>query len=170
MVSFVTFVPTPYEEIDAFFALAPVSANDVIYDLGSGDGRLLFAALEKGAGKAVGIELDPDLVQAARETAKEKGLENRVSFIQADVLGVDLSTATVVVCYLITAASVALKPKFEAELKPGTRVVMESFPIRGWQPDNLIILDWGFKTLFLYRMPPVPGDEGNAPPSLHVMS
>ena len=128
MGSFISFVPTPLEDIDTFFELAPVTSSDVVYDLGSGDGRLLFAALEKGAGKAIGVELDPAHVREARETAKKKGMERRVTFLKADVMDVNLSDATLVFCYLFTTASAALKPKFAAELKPGTRIVIESFP------------------------------------------
>jgi SAM-dependent methyltransferase len=155
MPSFVSWIPTPYEHIDPFFELAPVSSNDVVYDLGSGDGRLLFAALEKGAGRAVGVELNPDHVKTARENAVEKGLQEKVTFLHADVMDVSLSEATLVFCYLITAASAALKPKFEAELKPGTRVVMESFPVSGWKPLETKSRD--YKTYYLYRMPPEPG-------------
>jgi SAM-dependent methyltransferase len=173
MGSFVTFVPTPYEEIDAFFELAPVSADDVVYDLGSGDGRLLFTALEKGAGRAVGVELKPDLVRTVREQAKERRLEGRVTFLQADVIDVDLSEATVVLCYLITAASAALKPKFEAELKPGTRVVMESFPVHGWKAVDIRLVSDGLKTFYLYRMPPEmekPGEHDGGLPTVRVMA
>ncbi len=155
MGSFVSFVPTPFEHIDPFFELAPVNANDVVYDLGSGDGRLLFAALEKGAGKAVGVELNPDHARTAREKAVEKGLQDKVTFLNADVMEVDLSEATLVVCYLISAASKALKPKFEAELKPATRVVMESFPVPGWKPLETKACE--YKTFYLYRMPPEEG-------------
>lgn len=152
MGKFISFIPTPYEDIDPFFLLAPVSADDVVYDLGSGDGRVLFAALEKGAGKAVGVELDPDPLRRARAKANEKGLEDRVTFLEADVMDVDLSQATVVLCYLITAASAALKPKFETELRPGTRVVMEAFPIHGWKEAET--WEVPYKTFYLYRMPP----------------
>jgi SAM-dependent methyltransferase len=152
MGSFISWVPTPPEHIDLFFELAPLSPDDVVYDLGSGDGRLLFAALEKGAGKAVGVELNPNHAHTARQKAKEKGLENKTTFIEADVMDVNLSEATVVLCYLITAASAALKPKFEAELKPGTRVVMESFPVPGWKALETRSRD--YKTCYLYRMPP----------------
>ena len=159
MGSFISWVPTPVEHIDPFFQLAPVSSSDVVYDLGSGDGRLLFAALEKGAGRAVGVELNPDHAKTAREKAKEKGLQEKVTFLEADVMDVDLSEATVVLCYLITAASAALKPKFEAELKSGTRVVMESFPIRGWKAVDIRIVTDGFKSFYLYRMPPEIDDK-----------
>jgi len=152
MGSFISLIPTPAEHVEFFFELAPVSADDVVYDLGSGDGRLVFAAIEHGAGKAVGVELNPEHVASTRKKAKEMGLENRVEFINADVMDVDLSSATVVFCYLITAASIALRPKFETELKPGTRVVMESFPIPDWEPDQ--VLTRAYKTMYLYRMPP----------------
>ena len=168
MGSFIAYVPTPFEHIRPFFELAPVSASDTVYDLGSGDGRLLFAALENGAGRAVGVELNPDHVQTARAKAKENGLEDKVTFINTDVMEADLSGATVIFCYLITAASAALKPKFEAELKPGTRVVMESFPVPGWKPVKTMPLE--YKTFYLYQMPPeidekyVPGNSSTDNP------
>ena len=151
MPSFIGFVPTPEEHISGFFELAPVTASDVVYDLGSGDGRLLFNALEKGAGKAVGVELNPELVQKATETAKSKGLEGRVTFLNADVMDVSLSDATVVVCYLCSEASTKLRPKFEAELKPGTRVVMESFPVPGWKISRTLKREW--KEFYFYTIP-----------------
>ncbi len=125
---------------------------DVVYDLGSGDGRLLFSALEKGAGKIVGVELDSALARVARKTAGEKGVEDRATFLNADVMDVNLTDATIVLCYLFPSASTALKPKFELELKPGTRVVMESFPINGWKPVQTEMR--GYKTFYLYVMPP----------------
>ena len=148
---FVSFIPTQLEEVEYFFELAPVSAPDVVYDLGSGDGRLLFAAMEGGAGKAVGIDLNIARVEEATELARKKGLSDRVTFVHADIMDRDLSGATVVLCYLFSTASTALKPKFEAELKPGTRVVMESFPIHGWKP--LGVKKLVQRTFYLYRMP-----------------
>jgi SAM-dependent methyltransferase len=149
---FIGFVPTPFENLDVFFELVPLSPSDVVYDLGSGDGRLLFAALEKGAGKAVGVELSPERLEMAREGARTKGIEAKVSFIEADVMDVDLSEATVVLCYLFTTASHALRPKFEAELKPGTRVIMESFPVHRWKPERAEAKNG--RTFYLYTMPP----------------
>lgn len=151
MPSFIGFVPTPLECIEGFFELTMVSSSDVVYDLGSGDGRLVFAALNKGAGRAIGVELDSELVHLARETAKSKGVEDRVTFIEADVIDVNLADATLVLCYLFPTASEALRPKFESELKPGTRVVMESFDIDSWKPARTI--DKEGKSFFLYVMP-----------------
>lgn len=157
MPSFISFVPTPTENIDDFFKLAQISSSDLVYDLGSGDGRLLFTALEKGAGRAIGVELDSELIQMAREQAGSKSIEDRVAFLEADVMDVNLTEATLVLCYLIPAASAALKPKFEAELKPGTRVVMESFAVPGWKPSRT--LSNGYREFYLYVMPPEETDE-----------
>jgi 16S rRNA G966 N2-methylase RsmD len=150
--SFITFIPTPYEDTDYFFDLAQSSPSNVVYDLGSGDGRLLFSALDKGAQGAVGIELNPMHVQRAREVAKSKGMEDKISFLETDIMKVNLSRATIVLCYLFTTASEVLKPKFESELKPGTKVVMESFPIPEWKPANTT--PKGCKQFHLYIMPP----------------
>ena len=158
MGSFISFIPTPFEDINTFFKMAPVSSVDVVYDLGSGDGRLLFAALERGAGKTVSVELDPALAGEARKTAGEKGLADKATFLEADVLDVNLSDATVVLCYLFPSASAALKPKFESELQPGTRVVMESFPVEGWKPVQTE--ERGYKTFYLYVMPTEMVEQG----------
>jgi ribosomal protein L11 methylase PrmA len=151
---FVSFIPTATDEVGVFFDLAPVTKDDVVYDLGSGDGRVLFAALDRGAGRAVGIELNETRVGETRELAAKKGLSERAAFVHADIMDVDLSGATVIVCYLYSTASAALKPKFEAELKPGARVVMESFPVHGWRPVEVVHLP--ARTFYLYRMPPEP--------------
>jgi ubiquinone/menaquinone biosynthesis C-methylase UbiE len=152
MPSFIRFIPTPSEDVPVFADMARLSPSDVVYDLGSGDGRLIFAAIEKGVARAVGIDLDPECLRMSREEAKRRGVEDKVAFVEADVMEVDLSPATVVFCYLITAASAALKPKFERELKRGTRVVMESFPVPGWKPDNT--WEYGYGHFYLYEMPP----------------
>jgi hypothetical protein len=115
MPSFIGYVPTQTEFIRGFFDLAPVTSSDVVYDLGSGDGRVLFHALEKGAGKVVGVELNPELVQESKKTATAKGLDDRATFLQADLMDVDLTEATVILCYLFPTASFVLKKKLSAE-------------------------------------------------------
>jgi len=152
MPKFIGWVPTQPEFIKAFFDLAPVSSADTVYDLGSGDGRLLFAALEQGAGRCVGVDIDPDRVNVAREAAISKGFDKKVSFIEADVMTVNLSEASVITCYLFPTASAALRPKFEKELKPGTRIVMESFPVPGWKPQKTSEVN--MRNFYLYTMPP----------------
>jgi 16S rRNA G966 N2-methylase RsmD len=152
MPKFVKWVPTPSVFIEPFFDLAPVSSSDIVYDLGSGDGRLLFAALEKGAGKCVGIEIDPECIKSAREIATNKGLDEKVTFIEDDVMAQDLSAASVILCYLLASGCAALRPKFENELKPGTRIVMEKFPVPGWKPAKTEEI-YG-RSFYLYIMPP----------------
>ena len=159
MPKFISFIPTQNEWIDCFFELVKLSDSDVVYDLGSGDGRLLFAALENGAGKVVGVDIDPELVIRATETARSKGFEDKATFIESDVMEANLSDATVVLCYLCTSASSALKPKLEVELNPGTRVVMESFPVPGWKPVQTFNKE--YRQFFLYIMPPEESDEYN---------
>lgn len=162
MPSFVSFIPTEPDFVFAFFELAPVSEKDVVYDLGCGDGRLLFTALERGAGGAVGIDIDPKRIEEAANEVKKRGLEEKITLVLGDVLNVDLSYATVVFCYLIGEASAALKPKFEAELKPGTRVVMEMFPVPYWKPNKTYVvthgMDTGYREFYLYVMPPAYSD------------
>jgi predicted RNA methylase len=157
MPSFVNFIPTQTVHIEAFFELVSLSASDVVYDLGSGDGRLLFAALEKGAGRAVGIELDPDLVRDAREIGKKKGVQDRITFLIADITDVKLNDASVVLCYLTPYASAALKMKLVSELRSGSKVVMEMFPVSGWKPVKTICKEG--KQFYLYNMPPEISDE-----------
>jgi SAM-dependent methyltransferase len=151
MPKFIGWVPTQTEYIKAFFDLAPLSAGDTVYDLGSGDGRLLFTALEMGAGRCIGIDIDPDRVNVAREAAKSKGLDGKVSFFEADIMEVNLSEASVITCYLFPTASAALRPKFEKELKAGTRIVMESFPVPGWKPVKTSEVN--ARNFYLYTMP-----------------
>jgi SAM-dependent methyltransferase len=157
MPRYVSWVPTQTEYIDTFFELCPVSPADIVYDLGSGDGRLLFTAAEKGAAKCVGIEIDTECIKASRETAKKKGLDKIITFIEADVMTVDLSEASIIMCYLLSSASAALKPKFEKELKPGTRVIMESFPVPGWKP--VVVTDNNGRIFYYYIMPAETTDD-----------
>jgi ribosomal protein L11 methylase PrmA len=156
MPKFVLWVPTMSEFINGFFELTSVSSSDVVYDLGSGDGRLLFAAIEKGAGRCVGIDIDSKKVDEARELAREKGLDDKVTFIEGDFLDQDLSEATVILCYLFPEALRALRPKFERELKPGTRIVSEVFSVLGWK-ENLV-KEINRKNFNLYIMPPEKED------------
>ena len=159
MPKFISFIPTQNEWIDCFFELVKPTESDIVFDLGSGDGRLLFAALDRGAGRAVGIDIDGELVSKANETAASKGLEDRITFIESDVMEASLSDATVVFCYLCTSASAALKPKLESDLKSGTKVVMESFPVPGWKPVQTFNKE--YRQFFLYVMPPEESDEYN---------
>jgi ubiquinone/menaquinone biosynthesis C-methylase UbiE len=163
MPKFVKWVPTPTQIIDTFFELAPVTSDDVVYDLGCGDGRLLFTAVERGAGRCVGIDIDPDCVSTARETAKNKGLDKEVRFIESDVLEQDLSEATVIFVYLIQSGIAFLRPKFETELKPGTRIVIETYSIQGWKP--VAVKEAGKRYFYLYVIPPERTPDYDPEPS-----
>jgi len=156
MPSFISYIPTLPELINGFFELAPMSANDVVYDLGCGDGRLLFAAIEHGANKAAGIDLDSKLIIQAHAEAKKRGLDDRVNFITGDIMNINLSPATVILCYLISGALWDLKPKFESELRPGTKVVTETFPIIGWKWNRMHVAQFGseYRDFYLYVIPP----------------
>ena len=151
MPKFVKWVPTHPMLVDTFFDLAPVTSSDVVYDLGSGDGRLLFSALEKGASRCVGIDIDPDCIAKAKEEARKKGVENKVTFIENDVLDEDLSEATVIFVYLIQSGIAFLRLKFETELKPGTRIVIETYDVQGWKPVK--IKEVGHRHFYLYETP-----------------
>lgn len=155
--SFIGFIPTHPDHVEAFCELANLSPDDVVYDLGSGDGRLVFAALHAGAGRAVGIELDGSLAKNASNTAARKRLDGRAQFVNADVTAVDLSQASVIFCYLTPEASAKLGPKFKRELRPGTRIVMESFPIPGWVPSKTAVRGYAdyYETnrFYLYVVP-----------------
>ena len=120
--------------------VAGVSASDVVYDLGSGDGRIVIAAARRGA-RAVGIELDAKLVQNSRDRAFVAGVAGRTTFVWQDVLKTDLSAATVVTLYLFPELNAKLAPKFLVELRPGTRIVSHRFPVADWTPSRILGAD-----------------------------
>ena len=129
----VPFVPTPEAVVDEMLALAKVGPGDVVYDLGSGDGRIVIAAAKQGA-RAVGIDIDPQRIREARSNARQAGVADRVEFRQGDLFESDISEASVVTLYLLTAVNRQLRPKLLSELKPGTRVVSHAFDMGDWKP------------------------------------
>lgn len=134
------FTPTRHNIADAMLKLANVTADDVVYDLGSGDGRIPIIAAQKYGARGVGIEIDPRLVELSWRIANEAEVANRVSFIVGDLFEADLSTATVITAYLSPMIMKTLEPKLRA-LKPGTRIVSHQFPMPGWTPDRQIQVD-----------------------------
>jgi ubiquinone/menaquinone biosynthesis C-methylase UbiE len=130
----VPFVPTPEHVVGEMLDLAKVGPNDVVYDLGSGDGRIVIAAAKKHGARGVGIDIDPQRIREARANARAAGVAGRVEFRQGDLFKTDISEATVVTLYLLTAVNRQLKPKLLKELKPGTRVVSHAFDMGEWQP------------------------------------
>jgi SAM-dependent methyltransferase len=132
------FVPTPERIVEQMLEAAGVTKDDVVYDLGSGDGRILIAAAQQFGAKAVGIEINPTLVAETRQRVDELGLSKLVTVEQEHLMDADLSAATVVTVYLLSSSNEQLKPKFEKELRPGARVVSHDFQFRGWKAAKTI--------------------------------
>jgi predicted RNA methylase len=131
--------------------LARVTGDDVVYDLGSGDGRIVILAAQKYGARGVGIEIDPKLVELSRQLAREGAVEDKVTFVEADMFTTDISAATVVTLYLSTTINADLEPKLRRELKPGSRIVSQQFPMGGWLPDQMLrVLG---QDLFLWIVP-----------------
>jgi cyclopropane fatty-acyl-phospholipid synthase-like methyltransferase len=130
----IPFVPTPIEVVDRMLELAEVKKGDTIYDLGSGDGRIVIRAAKKHGARGVGIEMDPTLIERARKSAQLEGVSHLVEFRVEDALTTDLSPATVVTLYMLPWFNEAMKPNFQKYLKPGARIVAHDFGIDGWPP------------------------------------
>lgn len=122
------------EVVERMLRLAQVTADDVVYDLGSGDGRIVITAAKRYGARGVGIEIDPKLVELAREQAKEEGVSHLVEFRVQDIFSADFSPATVVTLYLTPELNSRLRPTFEKQLKAGTRVVSHDHRTEGWAP------------------------------------
>jgi SAM-dependent methyltransferase len=154
--SLAPYVPSPLNVVREMLGLAGAGPSDVVYDLGCGDGRVLFTAVDEfNVSKAVGYELDMEMVEALEKRIKDSGMVGRVSVIQANFMEVDITKATVVAIYLTTSGNVKLRPKLEADLKAGARVVSHDFPVHGWvtdQPDGTPHIIGNHK-MFLYRIP-----------------
>ena len=146
------FVPSRHAVVDGMLTFAQVTKDDVVYDLGSGDGRIPILAAQKYGARAVGIELDPKLVAIAREIAAESGVRDRVTFVEGDFFTADLSPATVITMFLSPSVNARLETKLRTELRPGTRIVSEQFPIGRWTPEEKRIVSE--MELFLWRIPP----------------
>jgi SAM-dependent methyltransferase len=135
------YVPTPWVIVDEMLKLAGIRADDVVYDLGSGDGRLVITAAKRYGARGVGIELQPELVALANESAKKEGVADRVKFIQGDLFETDIREATVVTLYLLPQFVTRLAPRFRSELRPGTRIVSHDYPLSPWKPDKDVSMD-----------------------------
>ncbi|MEX0805842.1 MAG: class I SAM-dependent methyltransferase [Candidatus Binatia bacterium] len=149
------FVPTPHEVVDRMLELAEISKGDVLYDLGSGDGRIVIAAVKKYGVKAVGFEIDPALVKESRQNIKEAGLEDSAEIREQDVRTVDFSPASVVTMYLYPGANLRLRPELMRQLKPGSRVVSHDFAMGSWEPDRVVRLKDAAglgRTIYLWRI------------------
>jgi SAM-dependent methyltransferase len=139
----ILFVPTREAVADRMLQLAGITSEDIVYDLGSGDGRIVNLAAQKYGARGVGIEIDPPLIDIARQVAREAGVTERATFIEADLFTADLSRATIVTIYLSPGVNRKLEPKLRKELRPGTRVVSHQFTIGDWKPDRTVRADDG---------------------------
>lgn len=147
----VPYVPTPPEVVQAMLELADIDADDLVYDLGSGDGRIVVTAAKEYGARGVGVDIDPERIADGRANAREAGVEDRVRFVQSDLFEVDLSPATAVTLYLLPDINLRLRPKLMAELQPGTPVVSHAFDMGDWEPETMRQV--GNSTVYLWRIP-----------------
>ena len=147
----VIYVPTPQHVVDAMLRLGRVGKDDVLYDLGSGDGRIPITAAKTHGIRAVGIDIDPKRIAESRANAASTGVEHLVSFRQADLFASDISEASVVTLYLLPSLNEKLRPKLLAELKPGTRIVSHAFRMGDWEPEVAQTVEGS--EIFLWTVP-----------------
>jgi cyclopropane fatty-acyl-phospholipid synthase-like methyltransferase len=149
------YVSSPARVVDRMLELANLKPGETLYDLGSGDGRVLIAAVEKYKVKAVGIEISPKLVARAESNIQKLGLEDQAHVVQGDLLDADLSGADVVTIYLATSLNEKLRPRLEKYLKPGARVISHDYAVPGWKPTRVEKTeDRHAHLIFVYEMPP----------------
>lgn len=151
----VPYVPTPEEVVEAMLAMAEVNKDDVLYDLGCGDGRIVITAAKNFGCRGIGIDIDPQRIKECRENANKAGVKDQVEFFQADLFETDFSKATVVTLYLLTEINLRLRPKLLQELRPGTRIVSHDFAMGKWKADKeaLIEDDWEIHSVYLWTIP-----------------
>lgn len=148
----VVFVPTPYEAVDAMLKVAKTGKDDVVYDLGSGDGRIPIMAVQKyNATRAIGIDINPERIREAEANLKAANLGDRVRFLNEDLFEANIGDATVVTLYLLPSLNLKLIPKLLAELKPGTRIVSHAFDMGSWKPQQT--LNAGGSTVYFWTIP-----------------
>ena len=148
----VPYVPTLPEIVDEMLRLANVGKNDVVYDLGCGDGRLVIAAVKKfGAKRGVGVDIDPQRIKESNENALAAGVQNRVKFFEQALFKTNIREATVVTLYLLPEVNLRLRPKLLAELKPGTRVVSNSFDMGDWKYEKIAFV--GQQPIYFWTSP-----------------
>ena len=152
----VIYYPTPPETVTEMLRLANIKEGEVLYDLGSGDGRIPIAAAKQFGIRAVGIEIDPKLVKEAQENARNAGVSELVRFRNEDMFHIDISEASVVTLYLSDKLNVLLLPKLLRELRPGSRIISHDFRMGDWKPEQTVRVPWGklYRTVYLWTVPP----------------
>ncbi len=129
------YVPTPYDVVNRMLELAEVTRDDVVYDLGCGDGRIVITAAERFGARGVGIDYDPERIAEANANAARRGVQDLVTFIHQDAMAADVSEATVVTLYLLSSSNRRLRPILTRQLRPGARIVSHAFRMGDWRPD-----------------------------------
>jgi tRNA G37 N-methylase Trm5 len=152
----VPYVPTHESLVDEMLSMAKVGGNDVLYDLGSGDGRIVITAARKFGTRGVGYDLDPDRVSEARENARKAGVTDKVRFEQQDIFTAKIADATVITMYLLPDVNMRLRPKLLSELKPGTRIVSHDFDMGDWKPEQTVKVQVNGRdhTVYFWRLKP----------------
>ena len=153
------YAPSPQVMVNAMLALAAVTPADVVYDLGSGDGRVVIVAAQKYGARGVGVEIDPALVALSRQHARDGAVADRVRFVEGDLFTADIAAATVVTLWLSPSINRDLEARLKRELRPGARVVSRQFPIGSWVPDQTVTV--GNESLFSVAHPG-PGSAGSS--------
>jgi SAM-dependent methyltransferase len=157
----VPYVPTTDTAVQEMLKLAGVTKNDVVYDLGCGDGRIVIQAAKTYGAKGVGIDINPERIAEAKANAKREGVEHLVRFEENDLFKADIKDATVVTLFLLSSVNLKLRPRLQAELKPGTRLVSNTFDMGDWKPEKEVQVgdsngeEWSglSKRLFLWTIP-----------------
>ena len=148
----VVYVPTPYEAVDAMLKVAKVGKSDIVFDLGSGDGRIPIMAVQKyNAQRAVGIDINPVRIKEAEANLKAANLGDRVRFLNEDLFEAKISDATVVTLYLLPSLNLKLLPKLLNDLQPGTRIVSHAFDMGSWKPEQTLKADGS--TIYFWTIP-----------------
>ncbi|HEY5885585.1 MAG TPA: class I SAM-dependent methyltransferase [Pyrinomonadaceae bacterium] len=152
----VPYVPTPESVVAKMLELAKVNKNDMVYDLGSGDGRIVITAAQKHGARGVGYDIDPQRITEANANARTAGVTDRVRFVQGDLFQADLSEASVVTLYLLPEINLKLRPKLLKELKPGTRIVSHNYGLGDWDPirTETVNTGTGEHIVFYWVIPP----------------
>lgn len=153
--SLAPYVPTPQEVVDRMLTLAKVGPSDVVYDLGCGDGRIVITAAKKYGARGVGVDIDPERIAESTANARRAGVQKLVTFTLQDAMTVDVSPATVVTLYLLSASNVRLRPILTKQLKPGARIVSHNFGMGDWQPttvDTFHDSNGSTRTLYLWKV------------------
>ncbi len=147
----VPYVPTPPAVVNEMLRIANVNSNNVLYDLGSGDGRIVITAAQKYGTHGIGIDIDPQRIQEANQNAQQAGVSDRVEFRQQDLFQTNLSDATVVTLYLLPEVNLKLRLKLLRELKPGTRIVSHAFDMGEWKPEKVVQVEG--RTVYYWIVP-----------------